>query len=346
MDTMRQLTCVGPKAVEWREVPAPQLLHPDDVLLRPVAVARCEIDPFLIMGGPRADDDGFALGHEAVAEVLAVGDAITELSVGQMVLPAFQVSCGVCATCRRGHTASCDEYPVLSDYGMQPLSGVEYGGMLSDVVRVPHGHAMLQPLPAGIDPVDVASVPDNVLDGYRAVAPHLLARPGADVLVSCHGTPSIALYAAQAALALGADSVTFVGTDDTVLELASDLGAVASHTDFGRPPQRYPIVVDCGVEHRNLRYAVAATEPEGACHSVSWYPGDEVGLPLGKMYTRGIQFFVGRANSAALLPEVLALVAEGTLRPAAVTTSVVDWDDAAEGFLADTIKPVVVRPAR
>ena len=40
--------------------------------------------------------------------------------------------------CKLGHTANCDRYPALSDYGMQPLSGVEYGGMLSDLVRVPH----------------------------------------------------------------------------------------------------------------------------------------------------------------------------------------------------------------
>ena len=63
---------------------------------------------------------------------------------------------------------------------------------------------MLTPLPPGIDPVAAASVPDNVLDGYRSVAPHLVARPGADVLVAIHGNRSIGLYAAQAALALGA----------------------------------------------------------------------------------------------------------------------------------------------
>ena len=50
---------------------------------------------------------------------------------------------------------------------MQPLSGIEYGGMLADLVRVPHAATMLTPLPAGVDPVAAASVPDNVLDGYR-----------------------------------------------------------------------------------------------------------------------------------------------------------------------------------
>lgn len=43
--------------------------------------------------------------------------------------------------------------------------------------------AMLQPLAADVDPVSLASVSDNVLDGYRAVAPHLAARPGSAVLI-------------------------------------------------------------------------------------------------------------------------------------------------------------------
>src|SRR5262249_40520130 len=30
-----------------------------------------------------------------------------------------------------GHTANCDAYPVLSDFGMQPLSVTEYGGTVS-----------------------------------------------------------------------------------------------------------------------------------------------------------------------------------------------------------------------
>lgn len=340
---MRQLTCVGPGAVEWQDVPEPELQQPDDVLVRPMAVARCEIDPLLVLVGPRPGDDGFALGHEAVAEVVAVGDAVDGLQVGHLVLPAFQLSCGACPTCRRGHTANCDAYPVLSDYGMQPLSGVEYGGMVSDLVRVPHAEAMLQPLPPGVDPVAAASVPDNVIDGYRAVAPHLAARPDADVLVACHGIPSIALYATQAALALGTGSVTFASDDPRALALAERLGATVEETDFARPKARHPLVVDAGVRPQGLQYAIRATEPEGVCHSVSYYAEGPVELPLGRMYTLGIQFAVGRAHSAALLPEVLALVAAGTLQPAGVTTAVVDWEDAASAFTADTIKPVILR---
>lgn len=339
---MRQLTCTAPGVVEWLDVPEPTLLEPTDVLVRPVAVARCEIDPFLVLAGPTRGAS-FALGHEAVAEVVEAGDDV-ELSPGDLVLPSFQISCGTCPQCRRGVSAVCASYPLLSDYGMEPLSGIEYGGMLSDLVRVPHAPTMLTPLPSGIDPTAAASVPDNVLDGYRAVASHLTARPCADVVVACHGIPSIGLYAAQAAIALGASSVTVAGADVAVLEVAERIGATAIEVDFAeRPAVRAPIVVDCGAEPAGLRWAIRATEPEGILHSVSSYVVGEVSLPLQRMYTLGIEFHIGRAHSAALLPEVAALLAEGRLRPELVTTRVVDWDDAADHFTDPTIKLVVTR---
>jgi alcohol dehydrogenase len=340
---VQQLTCVGPGAIEWREVPAPEVQAPGDALIRPLTVARCEIDPFLVMVGPRTGDDGFALGHEAVAEVVEVGDGVEGLRRGQLVLPSFQVCCGVCPTCRAGHTANCDEYPVLSDYGMQPMSGVEYGGMLSDVVRVPHARAMLQPVPDGVDPVALASVPDNVADGYRAVAPHLAADPGADVLVVISGTPSIGLYAALAAVALGAQTVTVASNEERVLERAAAIGAEPLHTDFARRGARYPIVVDCGGSEKGLHYAIGSTLPEGTCHSVSYFLDASTPLALGRMYTLGIHFHIGRAHSAALLPEVVALIEASRLHPEIVTTSVIDWDDAADAYLEPTIKLVVRR---
>lgn len=51
-------------------------------------------------------------------------------------------------------------------------------------------------------------------------------------------------------------------------------------------------------------------------------------------------------RSRTLLPEVLALMGEGKLRPERVTTQVAAWDDAPEAFLEDGAKVIVARPAR
>ena len=342
---MQQLTCLAPNKLEWHDVPEPRLESEGAALVRPLAVARCDIDRFLATGlfplrGP------FALGHECVGEIAALGDGVRGLAIGQRVVVSFQVSCGRCSPCANGRTAICDRMPTLSDYGMQPLSGVEYGGMLSDLIHVPHAEAMLQPVSPGLDPVALASASDNVPDGYRAVAPHLAALPGSELLIASHGLPSIPLYAVQAALALGASRVDFASTDAEQLALAERLGAHPIETDFAaKPARRYPIAVDAGLSPAGLDYAIRATEPEGICQSVSFHPGASVALPLGRMYTLGIRFFIGRCHAAALLPEVIALIESRRLRPEAITTRVVDWSDAADAWLEPAIKLVVRRSA-
>src|SRR5215470_1257198 len=339
---MRQLTCSAPNAIRWQDVPEPRLQGDGEALVRPLSVARCDIDLFLTSGlfplrGP------FALGHEGVAEILTLGDGVRGLEVGQRVVVAFQVSCGKCHSCAAGHTANCDEYPVLSDFGMQPLSGTEYGGMLADLVRVPHAEAMLAPVSPTLAPVALASVSDNVLDGYRAVAPHLATLPGSEILIVTHGLKSVPLYAALTAIALGAERVDFASNDDEVLAVAARLGARTMRSEFGKPERRYPIVVDAGLTVEGLKYALRSTAPEGICQSVSFYPGGNMPLPLGRLYTLGIRFFVGRAHAVALLPEVLPLIEQGRLRPQEVTTRVVAWDDAPQAFVEPAIKLIVRR---
>jgi alcohol dehydrogenase len=223
---------------------------------------------------------------------------------------------------------------------MQPLSGVEYGGMLADLIDVPFAQAMLTAVP-GVDPVSLASVSDNVLDGFRAVAPHLAAQPNADVLVVSHGYPSIPLYAVAAARALGAGEVHFACDDDERLALAERLGARPVRTDFQRPLRRYPIVVEGGLTTSGLAYAIRATENEGVCQSVSYFPMRDLTLPLGSMYTRGIRFFIGRTHAASLLPTVVPLILQRKLSPEAVTTRVVSADEAPTAWLEPAIKLVV-----
>jgi alcohol dehydrogenase len=337
---VQQLTCVAAGTLEWRDVPESIAPGAHAALVRPVVVARCEIDPLLITSGPTTAE-GFAVGHEAIAEVITVGSGVTDVRPGDLVASSFQVCCGQCPTCTSGRTALCEAYPILSDYGMQPLSGVEYGGMLSDLVLVPHADAMLAPIHSGVDPVTIASIADNVADGYRAVAPHLRAQPGADVLIVCHGGRSIALYATLAALYLGAGSVTFESDDAHALAVAADLGATAVTTDFKRRHGRWPIVVDCGARVEGFAHAVDSTAPEGTLHSVSYY-AEPVPMSLGKLYTKGIRFYTGRVHSAAALPELLGLLESG-FDPGRITPTVIAWDDAATGYLDDAIKLVVVR---
>ena len=69
--------------------------------------------------------------------MIAVGDDVTTVAPGDRVIVPFQISCGACGACRRGHTESCASVPERSMYGLGPIAGLDGGGFMSDVVRVP-----------------------------------------------------------------------------------------------------------------------------------------------------------------------------------------------------------------
>jgi threonine dehydrogenase-like Zn-dependent dehydrogenase len=199
---------------------------------------------------------------------------------------------------------------------------------------------MLVKLPDGVDPVAVASASDNIPDGYRCVAEPLAATPGASVLVV--GGGGIALYAAGAALALGASAVDYVDRDPGRLARAEKLGARPIEGLPERLPDRYPITVDASADPDGLRLAIRSTDVEGYCTSIGIYFQPEE-LPLLRMYTNGITFRTGMAHARRDLPAVLDLVASGRLHPELVTGVVADWADAPEALAELSDKTVIRR---
>jgi alcohol dehydrogenase len=338
---MEQLTFVEPHRLEWREVPAPRLEADTAALVRPLAVTTCDLDHGIIAGrvplpGP------FPLGHEFVAEVVDVGDAVGSVRPGDRVVVPFQISCGHCGRCRKGLTSSCETVPVRSAYGLGPIGGLDWGGALADLLRVPYADAMLQPLPAGVAPAAVASASDNLCDAWRTVAPFLADEPGATVLVVGGGAISIALYAVAVARALGAGRVVYLDTDPARGALAERLGAEVVVGAFPRRAGEFAITVDASADPDGLACALRSVVPYGVCTSVGIYYGDTT-VPLLEMYGRGVRFVTGRVNARAHLPFVLDLVATGRLDPTPVTSAEVAWRDAVDALLHGGAKPVIVR---
>ena len=336
---MRQLNFTRAREVEWCEVAAPGLEDDRQALVRPVAVATCDLDLAFLRGQVPVGRE-FAFGHEGVAEVLEVGDAVRRVTPGQLVSVPFQISCGDCARCRKGQTGNCESVEFLACYGL-PL-GPDNGGLLSDLVRVPFADAMLVPLPEGVKPTSVASLSDNIPDAWRTVAPQLEEYPGARVLI-CAGAGSIALYAASIALALGAASVDFAGGRPVERELAAGLGATVTDEEFPERLGPYPITVDASAERGGLQCALRSTEADGICTSIGIYFEPETPVPLLEMYTRGIRFHTGRVHARPAMGPILDLVRDGRFEPEAVTRERSGWDDAAEAVASHSGKLVISR---
>lgn len=336
---MRELAFIGKGHLEWRDAGEPRLQGDGEALVRPLAVATCDIDRLFVAGlAPVAEP--FPFGHECVAEVTDVGDAVEDVRPGDLVSVPFQVSCGDCETCRRGFTGNCERVERMATYGL-PI-GTNYGGFVSDSARVPYADAMLVPVPGDVEPASVASLSDNIPDAWRTVAPHLEERPGAPVLIAASGA-SIALYAVSIALVLGAERVDMVGGSSYLRERAESLGANLLEREFPKRLGPYPITVDASADPEGLACALRSTEPEGICTSIGVYFTDTTPVPLLEMYTKGIRFQTGRVHARPTMEPLLDLVRAGSFKPELVTGETADWEDAPEAVAGHRSKLVISR---
>jgi alcohol dehydrogenase len=336
---MRQLTFVEKGRLEWQDAPDPRLEGDGEALVRPLALATCDLDAAFVQG--RAPVGGpFAFGHECVGEVTDLGDSVSSVKPGDLVSVPFQISCGECEHCRSGRTGNCDSVPRLSMYGL-PVGPQTYGGFASDAVTVPYADAMLVPIPDGVEPVAVASLSDNMPDAWRTVAPALEAAPGSPVLIAM-GAGSIALYATAIALALGAQRVDVVGGRPGDRELAERLGANVLDEEFPDRVGFYPITVDASADPAGIACALRSTDADGICTSIGIY-FQLTPLPLLDMFTQGITFITGRPHARPLMPDVLELVRQGKFDPDPITVNRVEWEDAAEALSDLRAKTVVTR---
>lgn len=343
---MRQLTFVGKGRLEWQEVLEPKLRGPKEAIVRPVAVSRCDLDAAIIRGKARFLPGPFAFGHELVAEIVELGEQVSGFRHGQLVVVPYHISCGECQRCRRGLTASCASVPPLSMYGLGPVGG-DWGGALSDLVRVPFAQGMLVPVPDGVEPSAIASAGDNLSDAWRTVGPYLGDWPGAAVLVVGGWAWSIGLYSAAMAHALGASRVDYIDTDPERLALAKSVGATPIEGPRSDRLGPYPITVDASADPDGLGCALRSVEPGGVCTSVGIYFSRTTPVPLFDMYGADVTFKTGRTNAVPMIPHVLELVRGGRFHPERLTTKRASWEEAPEALGDPSAKVVVLRePAR
>jgi len=102
------------------ERPEPEPLATDDAVVRVEATGICGSD-LHIYHGRVAIEPGFVIGHEYVGTVIAAGDGVSEVAVGDRVLGTYCTACGRCFYCRRGEYHKCVFWRVFG-HGATPVS--------------------------------------------------------------------------------------------------------------------------------------------------------------------------------------------------------------------------------
>lgn len=347
MSTMRQLNYLGTRELAWLDVPRPQLGDDASAIVRPLVVSTCDFDGAVIAGLARLRGP-VPLGHEGVGIVEEAGKRVTRVHADDRVLIPWKIACGTCTLCRRGFTAQCETVGPEDAFGWGP-SSAERGGFLAEAIAVPFADFMLRVVPEGADSVAVSGVADNISDGWRAVGPHLAARPGGSVLVAGKAGPgSIGLYAAGIAVALGARRVCYADNDATRLQIAKHLGTeplAIRDGELAEMDERFDVTVDASGDPAYLAALLRLTGRGGVCTSVMGmlYRHGDVPFPVYEMYRRSVTFVTGWAHTHTIMAEPLELIASGRFDPRPVTTAVVGWDDAIAALIRPFTKLVIAR---
>lgn len=336
---MRSLMFVEPGKLRFDEADAPIIVQPGDALVRPLAATTCDLDHHVIADKtPFSTVGPFPLGHECVGTVVEVGPGCTGVAVGDVVGVAWHIACGTCTQCGLGHPARCLRHGD-AQYGL-PINGL-WGGTFSELIRVPYADYNLVPLPAGIDPVHLASIGDNLALGWETVMPTISTIVDPQVAVF-GGTGSIGLYCVDVAANCAEARTVYYDDDPIRMAVAEKLGAEVADIN-GKREKDFHLAVDASADPERLKKALVSVVPEGHVNSVGIYFQD-IALPMLQLYIRGVHFHNGKGHARPNMTPVLDAVATGVLRPELVTSGIYGWDEIPDVLTSDHAghKPIFV----
>lgn len=221
-----------PLSIEEVELAPP---GPGELLLRIHAAGLCHSDLSAI-NGDRPWPMPIVIGHEAAGEVMAVGDGVSDLRVGDHVVLVFRPSCGSCGSCAVGRPALCEPGGEANGAGTllggyRRLSPVG-GGLLNHHLGCSAfaDHAVVSrrsvvKVDADLPWDEAALFGCAVLTGAGAVLNTARAEAGSRVAVV--GLGGVGFSSLLAASAIGARDVIAIDRLPAKLELARSMGATA-----------------------------------------------------------------------------------------------------------------------
>lgn len=312
--------------LEVREVPDPS--PPEGgVVVRVHATGLCRSDWHAWAG-----HDDITLphvpGHELAGVVAAVGTGVRRWSVGDRVTVPFVEGCGACEWCRSGNAQVCPA---------QQQPGFTHWGSFAGYVALYAADTNLVALPDAVTFTAAASLGCRFATAYRGLVGRARVVPGEWVAVV--GAGGVGLSTVMIAKALGA-RVVAVDRTPAALRVAETLGA--DHVllaDGGDVPARVHdltgggshVAVDAVGSERTCADALLSLRRRGRHVQIGLLPpvDGHPRVPMARAIAWELDLLGSHGMAAADYPGMLALIADGTLRPQALLERVVDLEQAA-----------------
>jgi threonine dehydrogenase-like Zn-dependent dehydrogenase len=374
----------GPRRVRADQKPMPEILHPNDAIVRVTRSCICGSDLHLYHGLVPDTRVGMTFGHEFIGVVEEVGPSVQKLKVGDSVIVPFNIACGTCAFCKQELYGNCHESnpqatAVGGIFGYSHTAG-GYDGGQAEFVRVPYADVGPTVIPAGMDHDDAVLLTDVVPTGYQAAEMGGI-KAGDTVVV--FGAGPVGIMAAKCAWLFGAarvivfdhveyrlefvkeyanceaynfrsieDPVLFVkkttdwlGADVCIDAVGADASGDALQTITGKK-----LLLQAG-SATALHWAINAVKKGGIVSIVGVYGPTDNLVPIGNVVNKGITIRANQASVKRLLPRLIDHVQAGRLDPKAMITHRVPLEEVADAYhifsskLDNCIKTVLIPPS-
>lgn len=350
-DTMRAAVLFGPHDMRVVECPVPRP-GSGEVLIQVAMCGTCGTDLKIYDGHfPLTLPYGaFTPGHEWTGTIVALGDSVDELTVGDRVCIEVHHGCGRCDNCLVG------KYTACLNYGNQAkghrATGITANGGFAEYVV--HHASALYPLPDTVSFEDAVllTTAGTGLYGLDAAGGYIV---GQDVLVI--GPGPIGLMTVQVCKQMGAARVILTGTRESRLAMGRKLGADDTINVREQDPiavimaltggQGVDLSIECSGAAQAPQQCIAATKRGGKILYVAFYP-DQVTLDLNAVVRHDINMYATRGEGGNNVKRAVALAAAGRLTGAELVTHRFPLADITEGFrvlrerIGDPLKVVFV----
>lgn len=172
------------------------------------------------------------LGHEGAGVVAALGEGVTEFTVGDSVCLTF-ATCGTCDSCICGHPYACENMGKVNFMGVmddgtkrhfqkgQPLSNFFAQSSFATYAVVNQRSAVK--IDADVDKATVAAFGCGIQTGAGIVLNRL--KPEFGSYLAVFGCGTVGMSAIMAAKIAGCAKIIAVGGNEASLQLAKELGA-------------------------------------------------------------------------------------------------------------------------
>jgi threonine dehydrogenase-like Zn-dependent dehydrogenase len=224
---MKAVVFHGVGDIRLEEVAEPRLEQPTDAIVRLTSSAICGTDLHFVRGTVNGMKEGSILGHEGVGIVEQVGPMVRNLVPGDRVIIPSTISCGVCAYCRAGYFAQCDNAnPNGKRAGTAffggPADSGPFQGLQAEKARIPFANVGLVKIPDMIADDQAILMSDIFPTGYFGAE---LAEIGDGDTVAVFGCGPVGQFAIASAKLLGAARILAIDGKEDRLEMARCQGA-------------------------------------------------------------------------------------------------------------------------